>query len=124
MSTFNFSGLGLPVFSITSSTLIEHPWHYVWGLINMGIHRLIHLFNKYFVSIYHVQGVVHVAGVICVKKTIRAPSFKDLTFQGKSWLAKSSGGENPNDSVPQNELSIFREWNTAVWDLIAHTLFF
>ena len=35
--------------------------------------------------------------------------FNELIFQGKSWLAKSSGGEIPNDSVPQNELSFFRK---------------
>ena len=63
MSAFIFAGLGLPVFSIMSSTLIEHPWHHICGLTNVRIHRLIQLFNKYFVSIYHVQGVILVTGV-------------------------------------------------------------
>lgn len=82
MSTFNFSGSVLPVFNIISSNLIEHSWDYVCGLINMGIHRPIHLCNKYSASIYHIQVVVHVAAATCVNKTIKAPSLKELTFQG------------------------------------------
>lgn len=75
------------------------------GLDKYEIYRLIHLFNKYFVSTYHVFGIILMTGVKYMNKTVKT-SLKELTFQGNSRLAIDAGGQNPNDSVPQNELTI------------------
>lgn len=50
------------------------------------------------------------AGVTGMTMTGRAPSFKELTFQGKSKLAECRW-ENPNDSVSQNKPSL----ENATW---------
>lgn len=42
------------------------------------VYRLIHLFNKYFASTYHGYGIVLVAGIITMNKTVK--NFKELTF--------------------------------------------
>lgn len=92
------------------------------GLDKYEVYRLIHLLNKYLWALtMYIYGIVLVAGVKYMNSTVK-PFFKELTFQGKSRLAKNTGEQNPNDSVPQNELTIcLQEMKHSVWESITHT---